>query len=148
MRLLLVLVVLLLSSCRNGEYEFSYISESDPYPFSVPLTEQNEQKKVREQQLAEVWDRAIKRLDVTLTDSLISSLAREGDTFVLDANVEITNSNPVYLGISDHYIVGEVTLYKKTEYRLSREVVTYILLSQNKKKPHKIVTTIRGWIEE
>lgn len=148
MRYLLLLLLLLLCGCKHGSIEFIFQNESDPLPFSVPLKEQLVDVKSKQQQLKEKWEQAMKGLMHNVNDSLILTLSRENDPFILSANVEIEGADPTYLGVSDECIVGEVTLYRQTSIRVSREVCSYILIPLNPKKDTKIITTIRGWIEE
>lgn len=146
-RQLLFLFLMSLCSCKSRNYAVIFQKEGIP-PFSVPLQEQSTESILRESRLDSLW----KEISPTLQNKLIHRPLNDifPDTAyakLLSKSPELT-AKPVYLGVTDGKIVGEVSLISSQEGRLHRYLKAYILLPMTTEELPEVVVQIGTWILE
>lgn len=149
-RILFILVLSSLSSCKDNSYTISFHKES-PVPFSVPLRERLIKKGEREEILNEVWQIVHPQMEKKLHKDALQTQFDSGTdstyTTLLTLPLEKKEA-PSYLGISDDNIIGEVTLATLRKGLVQQYLKLYILIPLKEEKPPHIALSLGAWILE
>lgn len=148
LRLLIIGICITLVSCEEKSYTVRF-QDSDQPPFSVPLQEQLTEKEQREEQLLAKWKEIKPDIKEGLQSKSLTEWFPHKSYSKMLSKTPSFDKKPIYLGVSDNNIIGEVILVNSPEGRVEHYVKAYILLPlKTGQKKSKVIILAGTWIME